>query len=126
MGEQRKQVRKSTNDYFMVYDRETGRLIGRLLDLSIDGAMIISDVPTPEGALYQCKMHMPRMIGRRRYVFFDATRRWGRKNRRLGWYETGYQLSNVSKEDQDLINHLTDEWSTKSQPSPIAIDTDGQ
>jgi hypothetical protein len=121
MSERRKQARKATNDYFMVYDRRTNHLVGRVLDLTPDGAMMISETPVPEQVTIECKMHMPRMIGRRRYVYFDAACKWCRKNRRLGWYETGYALLNVSPEDQELIDYLIGEWSEKTQAVPIPV-----
>jgi len=120
VSERRKQTRKSTNDYFIVFNRDTDELIGRVRDLTPDGVLIISDRAVAIGTTFSCKMHLPRMIGRRRYVYFDAESRWSRRNSRLGWHETGYQLSNVAHEDQKIIDELVSTWAVKEISKPTA------
>lgn len=126
MSERRKQVRKCTSDYFIVSDRETGARIGRVLDLTTDGAMMISETEVPVPTTFQCKMRMPRMIGRHRFLFFDAESKWCRQNQRLGWYETGYRLVNVPEDHLKIIEELTGDWVVREKSLPLNITVNGQ
>jgi hypothetical protein len=121
MNERRKRTRKSTNDYFLVYDLETEELIGRVMDLNAEGTMIISESPVEVPSTFQCRMVMPRMIGRHRYLFFEAESKWCRKNTRLGWYEAGYQLINTTDEILEIIEQLTGDWVIKDRDFSITV-----
>jgi hypothetical protein len=113
MDDRRKEARKRTSDYFMVYNAETEELIGRVMDLNVDGVMLISENPNEVPCTLKCRMVLPQMIGRHSHLHFEVTSKWCKKNSRLGWYETGYQVINLSDDDHKLIQELTDEWASK-------------
>ena len=121
MDERRKHVRKATSDYFLIYDRETDELVGRVLNLSPAGAMVISESPVAVSKTIKCKMVMPRIISTRQYISFDVECRWCSENKRWKWYEIGCQLSNISEEDQKIIQKLTGEWVMKEGSQPLTI-----
>jgi len=55
----RKKERGYTNDYFLVFDFDSGEIIGRLLNLTTDGLMLISEDPVELNALVDAvKQHM--------------------------------------------------------------------
>jgi hypothetical protein len=126
MDERRKHVRKATSDYFLIYDRETEELVGRVLNLSPAGAMVISESPVTVSRIIKCKMVMPRIISTRDYISFDAECRWCSENKRWKWFEIGCQLSNVSEEDQRIIQKLIGEWVIKEGSQPLTITVSDQ
>jgi c-di-GMP-binding flagellar brake protein YcgR len=113
MGDQRKLSRRRTSDYFVVYERETERIVGRLVNLTIAGAMIISEDPVEVPTVIKCRIKMPQPVEGRHEIVFDAESRWCKKNNHTDWYETGYKFTNVSDADTKLITMVTREWLAK-------------
>lgn len=113
MGDQRKLARRRTSDYFVVYERETERVVGRLVNLTVAGAMIISEGPVDVPTITKCKLRLPEPVEGRKEVVFDAESRWCKKNDQSDWYETGYKFVNVSDMDMKLITMVTREWLAK-------------
>lgn len=124
MTDKRKQSRKFTNDYFLVYDTTTNQLIGRVLDLTSDGAMLISDRLVPVPVKSSCKMIMPKMIGRHRYLHFELESRWCEKNPRFGWHETGYQITKITDEFREIIAEMIGEWIVKVGSQELTVNVD--
>lgn len=88
-----------------VYERHGYRAIGKLIDLSIQGAGMITRLPVDTGRIISCKVKLPRTIFGREYLFLDAECRWCRRESD-GRYESGYLLQNVSETDAAVILHL--------------------
>ena len=107
MGRERSLVRKRTSDYFLVYNRDTDELIGRLINLTTEGAMLISDDPIDVPTISKCKMVLPEEIEGCKEVTFDAKSKWCKRNEDFHWYETGYQFLNVSDVGKQIIILLT-------------------
>ncbi len=124
MSDQRNQERRRTSDYFIVYDQETNELIGRVIDLTIDGAKMISEMPVPAPRVVQCKLVMPRMIGRYRNLYIQAECKWCKKNHRLGWHEAGYEFVDISEENYNIITELIGEWDSMPQYAHLPAPSD--
>ena len=125
MTERRRRERGQTNDYLMIFDRETGAHIGGLANLSQDGAMLVTLEPISVATVIRCRVDLSQPIMDRSEVVFDAECRWCRKNVKRGWWESGYALKNVSLDDEELISYLVlrfalGEW---GPPSPIGVGT---
>ena len=122
MSVQRKNVRHKTSDYFLVYDSDTGELVGRVINLSLDGAMLIGDQPVDIPTRHTCRLALPEDIDGRKWIKFVAESRWCRKNNKCDWFETGYKFVTISDEDRFLLNKLISTWTVvetdKSHPSP--------
>jgi len=121
MNERRKQARKSTSDYFLVYDWETEELIGRVMNLTTEGTMLMSETPIEVPVTFHCKMVMPAMIGTRRFITFDIESIWCTQNRLCEWYETGYRFVNVAQEDLEIIEEIISDWDIKSDNGYIKV-----
>ena len=120
MSDRRNQARRKTSDYFLVYNEDTDELIGRVMDLTVEGAMMISETPVEVPVGYKCRLVMPRMIGRHKNLHFEVESKWCRKNHRLGWYESGYSIINVSEKDQKIMTELIEDWEVKPQLEPLS------
>lgn len=120
MYDRRNENRKSTSDYYLVHNSETGELVGRVMDLNLEGTMMISETPTTVPLTMKCKMVLPGMIGRHKHLRFEAESVWCRKNARLGWYETGYKIVSLSDTDRLILEELIEEWAIKKTELPAA------
>ncbi len=119
MDQRKLKQRYNTRDKFTVEDRATGRLIGLLVNLSLEGARLITKTAPRVGHIYSCRFELPHSILAREKVEFDAECRWTRENPDQGYHESGYLLTNISQIDQEIISYLIlrcviDEWSNPS------------
>lgn len=112
MEEQRKNIRRAPNDYFLVFDRENDRFIGRVLNMSLDGLMLVSMEPVEVPDEFKCRIALPEKIDDCNQIVFDAESKWSRKNGESNMYETGFKMTNVSKIDREIMKELLQKWLT--------------
>lgn len=110
MEESRKSVRRKPDDYFLVYDRYKDVFIGRLMNMSVDGLMLISEDRNEAGRLFHCRMALPEKIDGHNQITFDATSAWCRLNQNINMYETGYKFENISKNCRAVVKVLMQKW----------------
>ena len=126
--ENRNNSRRRVNDYFIVYDRITDNLIGRLIDLSTGGAMMITEEPVEVPCISTCRMALPEKVHGHRQVEFDAEGKWCQRNDITGMYETGYQFINLTRQAEELIQIIMEKWTTEQtvpeHPKDIPLHTD--
>lgn len=115
MSKSRKEIRGQTNDYFTVYSRETALPIGRLRNLTSEGAMIISESAIPAKEVVRCKMKLPDIIEGCREIRFDAECRWCVENKNAFWFEVGIKFINLSKLSRKVVDHLVRDWMVYDQ-----------
>ena len=126
MYNRRNEARKSTSDYFIAYNTETEAMLGRLMDLHLEGAMLISEEPVPVPCTINCKIVLPGMIGRHKHLKLEVESVWCRQNPRLGWFETGYKITRMSETAREIITELIDDWAdkksqlTKTKNKPVS------
>ncbi len=106
MTEQRRHKRHKTEDYLMVFDQKSDKHIGGLANLSSEGAMFVTQEPVQRLTAFRCRVELTRPIMDYSEVIFDAECRWCRKNIKTGWWESGYALKNVSKQNEELLSYL--------------------
>ena len=109
----RSTIRKFTNDYYLIIDEDTNELMGRIVDLTTDGFMIISDASIDIPQIVNCKMDFQRMIRFQKFMSFVAESKWCEFNEYCHWYETGFKISNISEENVEIIKEIIDEWDIK-------------
>jgi hypothetical protein len=106
MTEQRHNDRRWTSDYYIVFDRETGDAIGRVLNFSVAGLLLMSAEEIEVPARLLCRMVLPREVDGRTVIIFDAESRWARHNDKSDWYETGLAIISMSVEDRNTFESL--------------------
>ena len=113
--------RYDITDYYEVVDRGTNRKVGRLANLSIEGAMLISDEPIKKRSLLKLTIILSRPVLGHRQVDIDAECRWCRKGKGVAWFESGYKLKNVPIEDQTTIMCLVLQIMSDKSPAPEPV-----
>ncbi len=89
-----------------VFEKRRYREIGKLLDLSHDGARLRTSEPITPGSIVPCKLQLPKTIFQRDFIFFDAECVWCRQVGDPDTYESGYRLQNIAEHDAVIILHL--------------------
>lgn len=112
MKEKRKSTRAPAKDHFIVVDRESDTVIGRVLNMTEEGMMVVSKVSVETESRFHCRMALPEKIAGQNQVVFDVECKWCRKDDMSGMFEAGFQLHNVSEKDAHVIGLLLQSWTT--------------
>jgi len=106
MTDTRESERKFPICYLKVFDRESNKMVGRVVDISTEGMRLVGDSPLEFNREYRLRMPMPEAVRPEKQVAFDADVRWTGPDLNPDFSDTGLKLSNVSEEDHRVINHL--------------------
>ena len=106
MPQKNRLKRKKLIYYLQVFDRNTNKLAGRLLDITTEGIMLISDNPIQTDNLFQFRMVLPKELGKGPEISFDVKSIWSKRDNNPDLYDTGFQLVNVSENDIEIIESL--------------------
>ncbi len=109
MPENRKFIRRPTNEKYEVIDRTNDEVVGQIINLSKKGVLIKTDRPYKAPSYLWCRMDLPEKIEGKEHILFDIEIKWCRhtKTKDEEYYETGCQLLNVSKRVGEVIDSLT-------------------
>jgi hypothetical protein len=113
MNDRRKKPRRITSDYYVLFDQTSDEVIGRVVDLSAGGAMLITDEPLESLQRCQCRMSLPDFIRGRRFITFELESKWCQFNRVSNWYEVGCEFVDMDHELEEFVNYLIQNWPPK-------------
>jgi len=89
--------------YLEVFDQETGRLLGHLVDLTVKGMKLISKEEIPAGHPFSLRMIMPEEYCPEREVLFTATSTWCREDVNPDFYATGFTTPHLEEKTRRLF-----------------------
>lgn len=107
MSIQRRIERHQLPYYLKVLNRLTGKPMGSIGNLSLDGLMLISQWPMLVGARFEMRIRIPaHHQGRLRDIDFCATCRWSREDVTPGTYDSGFSLLAPPGDYVELVDAL--------------------
>ena len=110
MLERRRLRRRHLIYYLRVFDRNNDALIGHLIDITSEGAMLISEDPIETNTIFQSRMVLPEEKQGSREITFDARSVWCKKDINPDYYATGFQLLNAAPQDVEVIEWLIEKF----------------
>ena len=110
MKERRKHHRKDLAFFTRLFDRDTGQLLGHLANLTVEGAMIISDEPLETEKVYRLHMDLPDQGFGKAHLEFDAKSIYCQPDINPQFYNTGFQFVNISPRDVGIIESIVKEY----------------
>ena len=110
MIEKRKSPRKIADEVLEVSDQITGTQIGRVVNISAEGLMLLSQEPIVTGSLYQLEMVMPGEDGSDKLVSFGAEAVWTTEASQPESFWTGFRIIDISSDDVLSIDDLIMHW----------------
>jgi hypothetical protein len=96
--------------YSRVFDRKTGKLLGYLGNITVDGVMVISEEPIIIGESYKLRMDLPEYIYQKSAINFQAESLWCDRDVDPKFYNTGFKLKDIVQEDKQIITSFTKDY----------------
>lgn len=111
MQERRKQERKNLVAYTQVFDLYGGNLLGYLGDLTILGAMIISEKPMKPDTDITLAIEMPELPDIKTMRMSLAARvAWCQQDLSPQYFNIGFEFKEVSAENKKLIETIIENY----------------
>jgi hypothetical protein len=113
--EKRQVERKYLVFYLRVFDGLGSKVIGHLVNISSNGAMLLSDLPILVNEEYKLRMRLPHELVENGEIILNATSRWCKRDTNPDFYLAGFQLHDISPTLKSNILSLIDEFSYKQE-----------
>src|SRR4030066_467735 len=113
MQERRKHPRKDLLLFASVFDSKSGRIIGTLLNITLDGAMVLSENRIDSDKPMELHIKLPENFVQKRELIFSANSRWCTPDINPEFFDVGYQFANVSEEDGQIIQAIIEKYGFK-------------
>lgn len=110
MQERRKFKRRYLMYYSRIFDKSKGSVLGYIVDLTPEGAMILSEQPVEVGQRFDFRMDLPEGIATKEFLDFEAESRWCSRDIDPNFWDTGLHLFNISEDDRLIIERMIQEY----------------
>ena len=115
MKEKRKRPRKVAATTIQVYDANLERLIGRLVNLTSAGLMLIGNAPIEANMVFQLELVLETTHKGKDRLQFGVESLWCSEATESGRYWTGFHIIDVSSETTELLEALVESWETEEE-----------
>jgi len=112
MIEKRQSPRKIADEVLEVSDQITGTQIGRVVNISAEGLMLLTQEPVITGSVYQLEMQIPGSDGETKQITFGAEAIWTTETNQPDSFWTGFRIIDISSEDVLSIDDLIMDWNS--------------
>lgn len=102
-NELRKLKRRHLIYYLEVFDQATGKLMGHLVDLTVNGIMLIGKEPITPKQTFSLRMIMPEEYCHEREVCFTATSTHCAHDVNPDFYATGFTTPDLDEKNRRLF-----------------------
>jgi len=106
MKKHRRRPRKNTPHLVKVLDVSTGRPLGRVVDITADGMMLVAENKFEIGTLISVRVILPVMVQARTDVHLEAKAVWCKQDSNPQYYKVGFQFENLSGDDGFLLEDV--------------------
>ncbi len=120
MKKDRIHVRRRTSDYYTITDKASGKILGRVGNLSVGGFMLIAMDRLETGKVYQLKMTFPDIILDAKQMSLEGECRWCAQNDLAGWWENGFEIRGLSQEAMTLLQNVIQRFAADEAPRTAA------
>ncbi len=104
--ENRRQERINLIFYLPVKNAEDESLIGRIIDLTTEGMMLICENSIPAHEEFKCILDNPDEEKTSREINMTIVSRWTKPAENESYFYTGFRISEISPRDRSLIESI--------------------
>jgi hypothetical protein len=113
MQDRRKYPRKDLLLFANVYDSRSGKIVGTLLNITLEGAMVLSESQIDKDNTMELHIKLPENFVQKNELIFTANTRWCGPDINPEFFDVGYQFANVSEEDGQIIQTIIEKYGFK-------------
>ena len=106
MQKARNRPRKNTPNHVKVINNETGRVIGRVVDITADGLMLIAPLRIEQGRHFDLRIILPRMTDGKTEIQVKAESVWCKKDSNPKYFQVGFRFINLPGNDGFLLEDV--------------------
>ncbi len=115
MHEDKRQLKRVHLIYYLrIFDSESGKNVGHLVDITVQGIMMISEEHVPAGKNYNYKMKLPGIVQGSEEIEFNAHCLWCKKDINPDFYVSGYKIDALTPKETKTITSLINSYGFKS------------
>ena len=114
MSERRINPRRYLKSYLQVLDRNTENIVGHLVNISQDGAMMISENPISEDTSLRLRLVMPEKFEGNDSIDIRSYSVWCQRDRfNPELYATGFKIERIHQTDETFIERFIEKFCLK-------------
>lgn len=113
MQDRRKYPRKDLLLFANVYDSKSGKIVGTLLNITLEGAMVLSENKINADNTMELHIKLPENFVQKNELVFAANSRWCGPDINPEFFDVGYQFASVSEEDGAIIQTIIEKYGFK-------------
>jgi hypothetical protein len=106
MVNHRNRPRKNTPHLVRVLDSESGRVLGRVVDITADGLLLMSTNPMDIGRKIRIRVVLPVMVNNRSDVEIDAEIVWSKQDPNPSYFQAGIKFLSLPGDDGFLLEDV--------------------
>jgi hypothetical protein len=114
MIERRNEERKYLTYFSRVVDRNNGRPLGYLVDLTVHGAQLVGNIPLKLDHIFPLRIDLPEGFGDVRTLDLVAKAIWVEPDDDPEFYHTGLQLTEIADDQVETLQKLLDQYAARS------------
>ena len=106
MAERRKSPRRALYRYLEVIDSKSKKPAGRLVNLTPEGMMLMSEKPIKEQAKLKLRVNLPERVLDIKSISVDSECRWCATSYNPDYYDAGFEFTKVPDQSVKAIDFL--------------------
>lgn len=106
MQDYRHRPRKNTPHVVKAFDAKQGEYIGRIVDITADGMMLVTKQRYTVGRTFQIRVMLPVMVQQKTDITVQSRIIWCEADSSPGFFKTGFQFVNLAGEDGFLLEDV--------------------
>ncbi len=106
MEDYRHRPRKNTPHLVKVINEDTGKAVGRVVDITADGMMIVTKDKIVPGKFYNFRIILPVMVHHRSDVCLEAKAIWTTPDTNSEFSKCGFKFLNLAGEEGFLLEDV--------------------
>jgi hypothetical protein len=105
--EMRSHSRTEVSEVIRVLDRQTGTDLGRLVNISEEGFMLLGSQPVSENSVLQLSLEFESGENKTSPILIGVENLWCHSSNDQTQYWAGFYIIDISDEDLERVRHLT-------------------
>jgi c-di-GMP-binding flagellar brake protein YcgR len=106
MEDYRHRPRKNTPHLVRVINEDTGKTVGRVVDITADGMMLVTKDKVKVGQLFNFRIVLPVMVHHRSDVCLEAKSIWVKAETNSEYSKCGFKFINLPGEEGFLLEDV--------------------